>query len=88
MALFPARTKIQTNMKAQVCSQHFSYCKYMGEFFRRSRAANTTVYGPIRLNYELSPDFTIVIITCKNEDPIEIEGARVFTKSYINFSDA
>ena len=29
----------------------------------------------------------IVLITCKNEDPIKNEGARVFTTLYINFSD-
>ena len=30
-----------------------------------------------------------VFVTCKNEeDPIKIEGARVFTTLYINFSDA
>ena len=31
----------------------------------------------------------VVLVTCKNEeDPIENEGARVFTTLYINFSDA
>ena len=30
----------------------------------------------------------VVLITCKNEDPIKNEGARVFTTLYINFSDA
>ena len=31
----------------------------------------------------------VVLVTCKNEeDPIKIEGARVFTTLYINFSDA
>ena len=31
----------------------------------------------------------VVLLTCKNEeDPIKNEGARVFTTSYINFSDA
>ena len=31
----------------------------------------------------------VVLNTCKNEeDPIKIEGARVFTTLYSNFSDA
>ena len=30
----------------------------------------------------------VVLVTCKNEDPIKNEGARVFTILYINFSDA
>ena len=30
----------------------------------------------------------VVLVTCKNEEnPIQIEGARVFTTFYINFSD-
>ena len=51
-----------------------------GEFFRHSRAANSAVHGPIRLNIKLSPDFMVVLVTCKNEeDPIKNEAARVFT---------
>ena len=30
----------------------------------------------------------LVLVTCKNEDQIKNEGARVFTALYINFSDA
>ena len=30
----------------------------------------------------------VVLVTCKNEDPIKNEGARVFTTLYINFSAA
>ena len=31
----------------------------------------------------------VVLVTCNNEEnPIKIEGARVFTTLYINFSDA
>ena len=31
----------------------------------------------------------VVLLTCKNkEDPIENEGARVFTTVYIDFSEA
>ena len=30
----------------------------------------------------------VVLVTCKNEDdPIKNEGASVFTRVYINFSD-
>ena len=59
---------------------YINFCKYMREFFRRSRATNSAVHGPIRLNFELSPDFMVVLVTYKNEeDPIKNEGARVFT---------
>ena len=31
----------------------------------------------------------VVLVTCKNEeDPTQLEGARVFTTLYINFADA
>ena len=30
----------------------------------------------------------VVLLTCKNEDPIKNRGARVFTTLYINLSDA
>ena len=50
--------------------------------------ANSSVHGPVRLNLKLSPDFMVVLVTCKNEeDPIKIEGARVFTTLYIDYSD-
>ena len=29
----------------------------------------------------------IVLITCKNEDPIKNEGTRVLTRLYVDFSD-
>ena len=61
--------------------------KVYGDFFRRSRADNSAVYGPIRLNFEVIPDFIVVLLTCKNEkDSIKNEGARVFTTIYIDFS--
>ena len=44
----------------------FSLCLSMGEFFRRSRAANSAVHGPIRLNLELSPDLIVVLVTYEN----------------------
>ena len=38
------------------------------------------MHGPIRLNFELGPDFMLVLPTCKNKNnSIKNEGARVFT---------
>ena len=74
----------QLKGKALEYSKHFSHCKSMG-FFRRSSAANSAMHNPIRLNFELSPDFIImvVLVTCNNEeDPIKNEGAKVFSKHY------
>ena len=69
-------------MKAPECLHH----KSMGFFFRRSRAANSALHYPIRLNFELSQNFIVVLITCKiSDDPIKNEGASVFTTLYINF---
>ena len=52
-------------------------------------AANYVVHGRIWPNLGLIQDFTIVLVTCKNEkDPIKNEGVRVFTALYIDFSDA
>ena len=60
--------------------KHFSCCKYMGIF---SDAQGQLT--PIRLNFELSPDFMGVLVTCKKkEDSNENKGARVFTTLYIN----
>ena len=50
-----------------------------GIFFIRSRAANSAVLGPIRPNFELVRDVMDVLVTCKYEDPIKNEGARVLT---------
>ena len=43
----------------------FSHYKYMGFFFRHSRAANFVVSGPIWPKFELVRDFMHVLITCK-----------------------
>ena len=52
-------------------------------FFRRSSATNSAVHNPIRLNFELIPDFMVVLVTCKNEeDSIKSEGSKVFSKHY------
>ena len=55
------------------------------------------MHNPIRLNFELSPDLMVVLVTCKNEEAsiknegarvlIKNEGARVLTTLYINFLD-
>ena len=45
----------------------FSHYKPMGIFFRRSRAANSAVGGPIRLKFKLVPALMHVIITCNYE---------------------
>ena len=48
MSSLPARMRmIDSKMKKLECSQDFSHYKSMGIFFRRSRAANSTVLGPI-----------------------------------------
>ena len=61
----------------------------MGVFFKRSRAANSPVRGPILPNFELVRDIMVVLHTCKNkEDPNKNEDARVLTRIYVIFSDA
>ena len=61
----------------------------MGIFSRSSRAANSTVQGPIWLNFKPIRDLMVVLVTCKNEeDPIKNEGARVVTTLFIDFSEA
>ena len=60
-----------------------------GDFSRCSRAANSTVLGPIWPNFELVRDVMGVLVTCKYEEyPIKNEGARVDTTLCSNFSDA
>ena len=67
----PAKMKkIQLKMKKIECKQHFSQYKSMGIFFIHSRAANSAVLGRIRLNFKLDQDSMVVLVTCKNEDPI------------------
>ena len=60
---------------------------------RKTKIYNTnldsTVLVPIWPNFKLVRDVKDVLITCKyEEDPIKNRGARVFTRLYINFSDA
>ena len=80
MSSLPERMRmIDSKMKELECSQDFSHYKSMG-IFRRSRAANSAVLGPIWPNFELVRDVIDVLVTCKyEEDPIKNEGARVVT---------
>ena len=64
----------------------FSPLYVYGRFFKRSRAANSTVCGRILPNFELVRDIMIVLHTCKNEeDPIKNEDARALTRLYVIF---
>ena len=89
-SLLPARMRvIESKMKELEFSQDFSHLKAYGDFSRCPRAANSAVLGPIWPNFELVRDVIDVLVTCKYEkDPINNEGARVFTTLYSNFSDA
>ena len=67
----------------------FSPLKVYGNFFRRSRVANSAVLCQIWLKFELVQDIIDVLVTCKyEEDQIKNEGARVLTRLYDVFSDA
>ena len=53
-----------------------------GDFFRRSRAANSAVLGPIWPNFELVRDLMDVLITYKYaEDPIKMKALE-WTQPY------
>ena len=59
----------------------FSPLLVYGNFFRRSRGANSAVLGPIRPKFELVRDIMVVLVTCKyEEDLIKNEDARVLTR--------
>ena len=51
-------------------------------FFRHSMAAYSEVSGGILPKFELIPAFIVVLVTCKNEDQIKNEGARVLYKIF------
>ena len=52
--------------------------KVYGNFFRRSRAANSVVGGPIWPKFELIQDIMHVLVTCKFEkDRINSNGEKV-----------
>ena len=44
--------------------------KSMGDFSRRSRAANSAVLGPIWPNFKLVRDVMDVLVTCKYEEDL------------------
>ena len=57
-----------------------------GDFFRRSRVANSAEPCPILPNFEPIQAFIAVFVTCKNEgDPMK--NARVIKTLYIHFSN-
>ena len=55
---------IRSKMNELAWRQHFPIIS-LWEFFRRSRATNSVVSGPIWLKFELIPDFIHVLVTCK-----------------------
>ena len=58
----------------------FPHYKSMGNFFRRSRAANSVVSGPIWPKFELVRDFMHALDTCKyKKDPTKNNRERVET---------
>ena len=60
--------------------RHFLHYKSMGFFFKRSRAANSVVYGRISLNFELIQALMYIIVTCKYEmNPIKNVRENVMT---------
>ena len=67
----------------------FSPLQVYGNFFKRSRAANSAVCGRIEPNFELVRDIIVFLLTCMNEeDPIKHDGASVLTSLQFYFSDA
>ena len=60
----------------------FSHYKSI-EIFRRSRAANSVVSGPIWWKFELVRDFMHVLVTCKyKKDPIKNNREKVETSFF------
>ena len=55
------------NSRAKVETSFFPLWGFFQTFFRRSRAVNSAVGGPIRPNFELVRDLMHVIVTCKFE---------------------
>ena len=67
------------NERASMVTQ-FSHYKSMGKFFRRSRAANSVVSGPIWPKFELVQHFMHVRVTCKyKKDRIKSNREKVET---------
>ena len=73
-------------MKELEWSQYFSHYKSMGILDTQWQLSQ---HDPIRLKFELNPEFMVTLLICKNEeDSIKNEGARVFTTVFIDFADA
>ena len=71
--------KIHSELKALEWSQHFYHYQSM-EISRRSRAAISTVQGPIWPNFKPIREFMGVHVACKNkEDHSKSEGTEVVT---------
>ena len=61
---------------------HYKY----GNFFKRSRAANSTGCGQIGRKFELIQDYIVVLVTCKNEEaPIKNQSTRELTSLLLDF---
>ena len=68
MLSLPASMKRIRSRTAEKKWRHsFSHYKPLGDFFRRSRAVNSAVGGPIRPKFELVRALMHVIVTCKYE---------------------
>ena len=68
---------IRSKMNELAWRQHFPI---IWEFFRRSRAANSVVSGPIWPKFKLVRDFMYVLVTCKYEkDRIKNNWEKVET---------
>ena len=85
MSSLPARMKkIKLKFEGARLFTDFSHYKSMGNFSRRSRAANSAVHSLICSNFELVQNFMVVLLACLNEEnPIKYRGTRVFTTLYI-----
>ena len=55
-----------------------------GNYSRHSRAANSTVPSESWVKFKFNQAFMVVLITCKNENPIKNESAREVTTLNIN----
>ena len=70
---------IRSKMNKLAWRQHFPIIS-LWEFFRRSRAANSVVSGPIWPKFELVRDFMHVLVTCKyKKDRIKNNREKVET---------
>ena len=68
MLSLPANIKrIQLRIAEKKWRHRLSHYEPIGIFFRRSRAANSAIGGPIRLKFELVRALMHVIVTCKYE---------------------